>query len=535
MTPFCYSKCPRMGGYRGRRRLIFRYAAIFLLTCICGLLPAMVYGATSRPTLSWGADSEGGAPYVFQDPKHPNKTIGFEVDIAAALGKLLHRRPVFVQNEWTGLIPGLERSGYDMAMNGLGITAARQKVVAFSLPYYVCSEQLMVRKSTRGVHGLADLRGKIVGTLRDSTGERILHAFGGIHVRSYDGQINAYQDLANGRLDAVLMDLPIAEYYGSPVKTLKFVGPPIGRINYGIALRKTDVKLRGQINRALVTLMRNGTLEKIYKKWALWNLPTKKLFAATLAAGAQPNELSRFTRMVQAHHTWLQVLRQYAVYLRILVEKGAPMTIAISISAMVLAVALGLFLALFKLYAPAPLAWLAKAYIELVRGTPLLIQLYLIFYGLPNIGIRLSPFVAAVLGLGMNYAAYEAENYRAGIESIPRGQWEASLSLGMSHLQTLRHVIIPQAIRTCLPPVTNDFISLFKDSSIVSVITMVELTKVYGELASTYYDYIGIGLLTAAIYFLIGWPFVRLSRWLELRLPGGRQGYVPGAKPVNAG
>ncbi len=515
--------------------VILRFVALFLFIRIGCMIPAMACAASPLPQLTWGADSEGGAPYVFQDPKHPSKIIGFEVDIAGALGKLLHRRPVFVQNEWTGLIPGLERGGYDLAMNGLGITAARRKVVAFSVPYYVCSEQLMVRKSTRGVHGLADLRGKIVGTLRDSTGERILNAFGGIHVRSYDGQINAYQDLANGRLDAVLMDLPIAEYYGLPVKTLKFVGPPIGRMNYGIALRKTDGKLRGQIDAALMTLMRNGTLERIYKKWALWNQPTKQMFAATLARGGESGELARFTRMVQAHHTWWQVLRQYAVYLRILLENGAPMTIAISISAMVLAVALGLLLALLKLYAPPPLAWLARAYIELVRGTPLLIQLYLIFYGLPNIGIRLSPFVAAVLGLGMNYAAYEAENYRAGIESIPRGQWEASLSLGLSHLQTLRHVIIPQAIGTCLPPVTNDFISLFKDSSIVSVITMVELTKVYGELASTYYDYIGIGLLTAAIYFLIGWPFVRLSRWLEQRLPGGRQGYIPGGKPVNAG
>ena len=507
-------------------------ACIVLVGILLVTANAAPASAATR-TLTWGADSEGGAPYVFQDPQHPSRVIGFEVDIAAALGKLLHRRPVFAQNEWTGLIPGLMRGNYDIAMNGLGITAARQKVVAFSLPYYVCSEQLMVRKTTRGIHGLADLRGKVVGTLRDSTGERILHAFGGIHVRSYDGQINAYQDLANGRLDAVLMDLPIAEYYGGPVKTLKFVGPPIGRIDYGIALRKTDVHLRQQINTALITLMRDGKLESIYKKWALWNQPTKALFAR-IVPGKRGNELTRFTRMVNARRSFGQTVRQYAGYLRILLVNGAPMTIAISLCAMTLAVILGLFLAILKIYAPFPLAWPAKVYIELFRGTPLLIQLYLIFYGLPNIGIRLDPFTAAVLGLGMNYAAYEAENYRAGIQSIPHGQMEAALSLGMTQMQALRYVIIPQAIRTCLPPVTNDFISLFKDSSIVSVITMVELTKVYGELASTYYDYIGIGLLTAAIYFLIGWPFVYLSRWLERRLPGGRQPAVLGGKPLNA-
>ena len=123
--------------------------------------------------------------------------------------------------------------------------------------------------------------------------------------------------------------------------------------------------------------------------------------------------------------------------------------------------------------------------------------------------------LTALVGLGLNYAAYEAENYRAGILAIPRHQLEAALALGMSRLQALRHIIIPQAIRIIIPPVTNDFISLLKDSSLVSVITLVELTKVYGQLASTYYDYFGIGMLVAVMYFLIGLPFVRLSRFAE--------------------
>jgi polar amino acid transport system substrate-binding protein len=158
------------------------------------------------------------------------------------------------------------------------------------------------------------------------------------------------------------------------------------------------------------------------------------------------------------------------------------------------------------------------AFIEVIRGTPLLIQLFMIFYGLPTLGIRLSPLWAAMIGLGINYAAYEAENYRAGIQSIPRGQLDAALALGLTRIQTIRKIILPQAVRLVIPPVTNDFIALLKDSSLVSVITMVELTKVYGQLASTYYDYIGIGLITAAIYFLLGLPIARLSRVLEARL-----------------
>ncbi|HKX29691.1 MAG TPA: ABC transporter substrate-binding protein/permease, partial [Blastocatellia bacterium] len=295
------------------------------------------------------------------------------------------------------------------------------------------------------------------------------------------------------------------------------------------------------IDEALKTLIRSGELRQIYEKWGLWNDQTERLFAR-VSAEPQPSgeALAAYTQAVTRPRTWRDRLRQYAGYLPILLTQGAPMTLLISILGMAVAVAFGLALALANLYGPRPVSWLARAYVELFRGTPLLIQLYLIFYGLPNIGIRLSPLVAAVIGLGLNYAAYEAENYRAGIQAIPPGQMEAALSLGMTRAESLRYVIVPQALRLVIPPVTNDFISLFKDSSIVSVITMVELTKVYGQLASTYYDYIGVGILTAAIYFLMGLPFVRLARWAETRMATDRR--VPaaarrrwfgvGAKPV---
>ena len=153
-----------------------------------------------------------------------------------------------------------------------------------------------------------------------------------------------------------------------------------------------------------------------------------------------------------------------------------------------------------------------------MRGTPLLIQLFLIYYGLPQIGIRLNAALAAILGLGLNYAASEAENYRAGIEAVPLGQTEAAHALGMSRWQCVRHIVLPQALRLVIPPVTNDFIAMFKDSSIVSVITMVELTKVYGMLAMSTYDYIGLGLMTAGIYFALSYPASLFAGHLERKL-----------------
>ena len=493
---------------------VFRLFRVFRVSLFCLLasIPAIAQD------LRWGGDAEGGAPYLLPNPNNPREIAGFEIDLMNALAKQLRRKSVFVQNQWDGLIPGLQRGNYDLAVNGIEITDDRKMQVNFSIPYYVCGEQLSVRVGENTIHSLADLKGKVVGTLKASLAQRILEREGGIEVRSYENQNNPYDDLAIGRLQAVLMDWPIAVYYSKPNPKLKFTGPSIERMEYGIAVRKDDPALLKQVNEALLALIRSGELWAIYKKWRIWNNETDQLFDQ-LVFEPKPEQVSRqFTQNITKQLTWRERLDRWKSYLPVLLFVGAWKTLQISLLGMAVAVTVGLMVALSCLYAPRPVSWLARAYVEIFRGTPLLIQLFLIFYGLPNLGIRLSPLVAAVIGLGLNYAAYEAENYRAGIEAIPRGQMEAALSLGMTRAQSLRHVIVPQAMRLVIPPVTNDFIALFKDSSIVSVITMVELTKVYGQLASTYYDYIGAGILTAAIYFLMGLPFVRLARWAERRL-----------------
>jgi polar amino acid transport system substrate-binding protein len=196
--------------------------------------------------------------------------------------------------------------------------------------------------------------------------------------------------------------------------------------------------------------------------------------------------------------------------------------VGISIVSMAIAVTLGLFLTLVRLYGATWMSALATAYIEFYRGTPLLVQLYILYYGLPNIGITLSPLAAAFIGLGMCYAAYEAELYRAGINSVQKGQAEAALSLGMSRNQSLRWVVLPQALRIAIPGITNDFIALFKDSSLVSVIAMVELTKTYNILAATTLRFFELGLIVAVLYFAMSYPLSLLARRLEERLKGDR-------------
>src|SRR3989338_8628021 len=228
----------------------FSFVILFLF-----LITPFLYG---EEALRWGADSEGGAPYIFQDPTNPTRTIGFEVDLVEAIAQEMNKKAEFVQNQWDSLIPGLNRKNYDIVVNGLEITEDRKAEILFSAPYYVTYEQLTVRQETQTIESLKDCKNKVVGTLKASLAHRMLEAQKDIHIRSYDGQVNPYQDLQNQRLDAVLMDFPIALYYGVPNPKLKSVGAPIGRMEYGIGIRKEDTQLAHDINAALKRLSHTG-------------------------------------------------------------------------------------------------------------------------------------------------------------------------------------------------------------------------------------------------------------------------------------
>jgi polar amino acid transport system substrate-binding protein len=486
-------------------RLSLGLVSILQLAGLPGVLHAAdhLQEIKTRGVLLWGADAEGGAPYVFPDPDKPEQLTGFEYDLADALAAKLGVKARMVQNQWDQLIPALDRGNFDIILNGLELTPENQQHIAMTQPYYVYAQQIVTRKDTAGLTRLAELKGKAVGVLSSSVAERLLEADGGVNLKIYQGNVESLRDLKAQRIDAVVMDLPIALHYARPDPELEFCGEPFAPGYYGIGVRKADATLLAALNGAIQTLAQDGTLERIYRKYGVWDERQERLKDYHPEPVAQQKHVS--------------ALREWRKYLPLLL-RGAITTVEISVLAMALAVVAGLVVVLVRLYGFPPLQWLAKAYVEVIRGTPLLIQLFLIYYGLPEIGIRLNAFCAAVLGLGLNYAASESENYRAGIQAIPKGQTEAAMALGMSRWQALQHVVLPQALRLVIPPVTNDFIAMFKDSSIVSVITMVELTKVYGMLAMSTYDYIGLGLMTAAIYFALSYPASIFANWLERKL-----------------
>ena len=200
-----------------------------------------------------------------------------------------------------------------------------------------------------------------------------------------------------------------------------------------------------------------------------------------------------------------------------LLSAGLIFSVPLTLITFVLGIVLGLSVALARLYGPAPLVMLVRFYVWLIRGTPLLVQLFLIFYGLPSAGIVLDAFTAAVIGFTLNIGAYSSEIIRATLAAIPKGQWEAAHSIGMSWPQAMRRVILPQAARIAVPPLSNTFISLVKDTSLAAV-TVPELFQAAQRLASVTYEPLILYVETALIYLLFSSVLSTLQDRLERRL-----------------
>jgi polar amino acid transport system substrate-binding protein len=490
----------RPSGKAGATKRLSVIAVVLALASGCAGVPRedALARMRARGVLRWGGDLQGGEPYVFQDPQGGLRIVGFEVEIADGLARRLGVRAEFVQNDWQTLLPSLERGDFDVALNGIEVTPARRARVAFTRAYYGFAETLVVRRDAPAVGGLEDLRGARVGTLDGSLALDVLLGGPPVRIVRYEGVEEPYLDLERGRLDAVLLDNIIAARYGLPRPGLRAVGTVAEGV-YAIALRPDEPELLSAVDGALAAMMEDGELRAILERWKLWDARQEAL-ATTGPA------------LPDAGYPGGMTLAYLPLFLR-----GAAFTVVISALAMGIAIAGGLALSLGRRYGSRVVGRGAAVYVEVLRGTPVLLQLYLLYYGLAPV-LALDAFTAAVVGLGLNYAAYESELYRAGLEAVPVGQTEAALALGMSRAQALRRIVLPQALRVALPGVANDFIALLKDSSLVSVITVVELTKQMTITAVDVRGWLGPGLLCAGLYLALSYPLSRLARRLERRL-----------------
>jgi polar amino acid transport system substrate-binding protein len=452
-----------------------------------------------RGYLTYGADLQGGEPYLYEDAADPTKIVGFEVDIANAIARRMGVTAKFIQYSWSNLVPSLERGDFDIVLNGLEYTSERAERILLSEPYFTYAETLAVRKDSP-YRSLADLKGKRVGTLNQTYAHDLLRTQP-LEAVLYEGNEEPYIDLEQGRIDAVLLDNIIADRYGcTPNRpTIKCLPDDVARGTYVIGIRKADPDLKAAIDTAIAGMRKDGELEQILRKAKLWDArqtePTPTTTTMPTATKYRHFDGEMFWQFVDA----------------------ALVTLKLSLLAFLLAVPVGVVLAVARVYGNGVTSALARIYIEVFRGTPVLLQLFVLYYGLAPY-YSLGPVQAAVLGLGLNYGAYEAEVYRGALLAIPRGQTEAAKALGMGPTQTLRHVLLPQALRLALPPMTNDFVSLLKDSSLVSVITVIELTKRMTIAAVDMRGWLIPGLACAGLYLALSFPLSELARRLERRL-----------------
>jgi polar amino acid transport system substrate-binding protein len=471
-----------------------------------------------RGELVWAADQEGGGPHVFPDPSNPERLTGFEVEFADLVAAELGVKARFQQGQWDRLPLLLDQSA-DCVINGIELTPERRRDYGCSRPYFGYALQMVGRRGQPPA-ALADLAesGPVgpwrVGVLTGSAAEiemraRVARGEAQLEVIGYDGTIDSLEQVRSGVLDAAVLDDCIFTFYADRFAELRTVDRPFAGGLYTVLISRRTPRLAAAIDAAIGRLIADGRLKAVYDRWDL--------------AGRQQMLMLRDAAEIPAarRRSLGELVRQTLP----LLLSSAGMTILLSCASFPLAIAIGLAVAIGRLHGPAWLRPLLTGYVEVLRGTPLMLQLYAIFFLLPKVGLALPAIAAAIAGLALNYSAYESEIYRAGLKAVPLGQFEAAVALGLSKWQALRHVLVPQAVRIVMPPVTSDFIALFKDTSVCSAITVIELTKRYSVLALSTGRIVELAVVTAVLYLCMSWPLSLLSRWFEARLER------PGAAP----
>ena len=477
---------------------------------IVALVAVRSMSAQPQTELRWGGDAEGGAPFVEADPADPARVVGFDVEIAALVAGGLGRVPRFVQVGFTSLDASAARGDFDIGLSGIEDSPARRARLAVTIPYYEFREILTVREADRDrFRSLADLRGRRVATLGATLAYDLLvaaQAEQGLIPVTYEDDVHPYSDLVLGRVDAVVLDDVLARRGVMRNAGLVNQDADLGVGHYVGVLAPGQAALRDRIDEILRQAMRDGRLEAIFRRWNMWNEDQPRLYARVLAsdtielvpaaAGAVPG-------------AWEATRRYLPALLR-----AAVITLILSCLAMLIAVATGALIASGRVYGSRPVQVLLTGYVEVIRGTPLLLQLFVLYFGLAAV-VQLPAFLAALIGLGLNYAAYESEIYRGALEAVPQGQLDAARALGFTEAQTLALVRGPQAFRLALAPMTNDFVALLKDSSLVSLITVVELTRQTTIFAANIGSWVVPGALCAALYLAMSLPLARLARRIE--------------------
>ncbi|WP_231965761.1 ABC transporter permease subunit [Mycobacterium sp. E802] len=439
------------------------------------------------------------APFSYHDATTGQLT-GYDVDVARAVADKLGVRVEFVETPWDSIFAALEANRFDVVANEVTINDERKAKYDLSEPYSVGEGVIVTRADDNSITSLADLKGKVAAENATSNWSEIARA-AGARVEAVEGFTQAIKLLNQGRVDVVVNDSIAVYAYLAETgdTTVKIAGKVGEKAEQGFAARKNS-GLLPELNQALDELRADGTLAAISQRYL-------KADATGAPASAENPK--------QPRSTWQLVLDSLGPLLKAAITMTIPLTIVSFVIGLVIALAV----ALARLSANRVLSSVARFYISLIRGTPLLVQLFIVFFALPEFGVKIDPFPAAVIAFSLNVGGYAAEIIRSAIQSIPKGQWEAAETIGLNYTGTLRRIILPQAARVAVPPLSNTLISLVKDTSLASTILVTELLRQAQIIAAPTFEFFAL-YGTAAIYYwviclVLSFGQSRLERRLE--------------------
>ena len=439
------------------------------------------------------------APFSYHDPATGELT-GYDVDVARAVGEKIGVNVEFVEVPWDSIFAALEANRFDVVANEVTITDERKAKYDLSEPYSVGEGVIVTRADDNSIKSLADLKGKVAGETLTSNWAQVARD-AGARVEGVEGFAQAITLLNQGRVDVVVNDSIAVYAYLAETndKSVKIAGNTGEKSDQGFAARK-DSGLLPELNKALDELRNDGTLADISQKYLKAN--------ASGAPGSDENKPPpRSTLKLILDNLWP------------LAKAAITVTIPLTVISFAIGLVIALAVALARLSSNVVLSNIARFYISIIRGTPLLVQLFIVFYALPQFGVKLDPFPAAVIAFSINVGGYAAEVIRSAIQSIPKGQWEAAETIGLDYAGSLRRIILPQATRVAVPPLSNTLISLVKDTSLASIILVTELFRRAQEVAAPTFEFFGLYGTAAVYYWLIclvlSFGQVRFERRLE--------------------
>lgn len=430
------------------------------------------------------------APLEFEKTIHgKTEYAGVDIELAKKIAKDNHLKLKIVNMQFDSLLGALKTGKIDIIISGMTTTPERKKEVDFTKPYMITNNVMMIKKDdAKRYQNIKDFEGKKIAAQKGTDQEKIAQTeIENSKISSLNRLPEAILSLKSGKVAGVVVEKPVGEAYLKQNSELTF-----SKIKFNEEKKQTCIAVPK--NSPVLLDKLNQTIDNVKEK----NLIDQYMTKAAEDMQDDGNFVSKYGSFF---------------------IKGIKNTILISLVGVVLGSILGSFIALLKISKIRPLQWIASIYIEFLRGTPMLVQVFIVFFGTTAaLGLDISALICGTIALVINSSAYIAEIIRAGINAVDKGQTEAARSLGLNYRQTMQSVVMPQAIKKILPALGNEFVTLIKESSIVSTIGVSEIMFNAQVVQGISFDPFTPLLVAALLYFLLTFALTRVMNFIEGRM-----------------